>query len=129
MGEDLAHPQHIALLMPPLVVKWNETRDDDTDLFPLFEVCAVPADRRLLPCPRASHDATFAYVALDGRFQCLSSVAIALGDKFMQFAPTMFERCTRLISRTLEDISIYEQAKQVRPARTLSEYDAVGCTD
>ena len=56
-------------------------------------------------------------------------MAIALGDKFMQFAPTMFERCARLISRTLEDISIYEQAKQVRPARTLSEYDAVGCTD
>jgi len=56
MGEDLAHPQHIALLMPPLVVKWNETRDDDTDLFPLFEVCAVLADRPLLPCLLASRD-------------------------------------------------------------------------
>ena len=56
MGEDLAHPQHIALLMPPLVVKWNETRDDDTGLFPLFEVRAAPAGLRQLPCRRASRN-------------------------------------------------------------------------
>lgn len=35
---ELNQPQFIYLLMPPLITKWNELSDDDTDLFPLLEV-------------------------------------------------------------------------------------------
>lgn len=35
---DLSQPQFIYLLMPPLISKWNELSDNDTDLFPLLEV-------------------------------------------------------------------------------------------
>lgn len=35
---ELNQPQYIYLLMPPLITKWNELSDKDTDLFPLLEV-------------------------------------------------------------------------------------------
>jgi transportin-1 len=35
---ELNQPQFICLLMPPLITKWNELSDKDTDLFPLLEV-------------------------------------------------------------------------------------------
>lgn len=38
VGEKLNQPQFIYLLMPPLIAKWNELSDKDTDLFPLLEV-------------------------------------------------------------------------------------------
>jgi transportin-1 len=39
VGSELNQPQFIYLLMPPLITKWNELSDKDTDLFPLLEVC------------------------------------------------------------------------------------------
>jgi transportin-1 len=38
VGPALAEPAYIELLMPPLIGKWQEVTDDDTDLFPLLEV-------------------------------------------------------------------------------------------
>lgn len=35
---ELNQPHFICLLMPPLISKWNELSDKDTDLFPLLEV-------------------------------------------------------------------------------------------
>ena len=46
MGSALCKPEYIVLLMQPLLKKWNETDDNDPDLFPLFEVRAR-ADRRV----------------------------------------------------------------------------------
>ncbi|KAI9469089.1 MAG: armadillo-type protein [Benjaminiella poitrasii] len=37
VGSELNQPQFISLLMPPLISKWNELSDEDTDLFPLLE--------------------------------------------------------------------------------------------
>ena len=31
-------PEFIQMLMPPLIEKWNNLRDEDKDLFPLLEV-------------------------------------------------------------------------------------------
>jgi transportin-1 len=38
VGEALAEEQYLAVLMPPLVQKWESLTDDDKDLFPLLEV-------------------------------------------------------------------------------------------
>lgn len=38
VGHALNNPTYIGLLMPPLITKWNELADNDTDLFPLLEV-------------------------------------------------------------------------------------------
>lgn len=38
VGEALNLPQYIELIMPPLIKKWQEITDDNTDLFPLLEV-------------------------------------------------------------------------------------------
>jgi transportin-1 len=38
VGPALAEPAYIELLMPPLIQKWQEVTDNDTDLFPLLEV-------------------------------------------------------------------------------------------
>uniref|UniRef100_UPI001EAF571D transportin-2-like n=1 Tax=Oncorhynchus gorbuscha TaxID=8017 RepID=UPI001EAF571D len=32
-----AHTEYIEKLMPPLIAKWNELKDEDKDLFPLLE--------------------------------------------------------------------------------------------
>lgn len=37
VGHHLNQPQHISVLMPPLIQKWNLLKDDDKDLFPLLE--------------------------------------------------------------------------------------------
>lgn len=37
----LNQPAFICLLMPPLISKWNQLSDKDTDLFPLLEVSWV----------------------------------------------------------------------------------------
>ncbi|CAO3608541.1 unnamed protein product [Cunninghamella blakesleeana] len=37
VGESLNVPQYIELIMPPLIKKWQEITDDNTDLFPLLE--------------------------------------------------------------------------------------------
>merc|ERR1719342_284605 len=37
VGHHLNKPDYINLLMPPLIQKWNQLKDDDKDLFPLLE--------------------------------------------------------------------------------------------
>lgn len=34
----VAEQEYIQKLMPPLIQKWNELKDEDKDLFPLLEV-------------------------------------------------------------------------------------------
>lgn len=34
----VASQEYIQKLMPPLIAKWNELKDEDKDLFPLLEV-------------------------------------------------------------------------------------------
>lgn len=46
VGSKLNQPQFVDSIMPPLIQKWNELSDDNTDLFPLFEclsalICAI----------------------------------------------------------------------------------------
>lgn len=41
VGETLNNQQFIDLIMPPLIRKWQAISDDNTDLFPLLEVCFV----------------------------------------------------------------------------------------
>jgi len=37
VGGELAQPQYVGVLMPPLVARWESLRDDDKGLFPLLE--------------------------------------------------------------------------------------------
>ncbi|KAL1004896.1 hypothetical protein UPYG_G00051930 [Umbra pygmaea] len=37
VGHHLNQPEYIEKLMPPLIAKWNELKDEDKDLFPLLE--------------------------------------------------------------------------------------------
>lgn len=34
----LVSQEYIQMLMPPLIQKWNQLKDEDKDLFPLLEV-------------------------------------------------------------------------------------------
>ncbi|KAJ3054631.1 Transportin-1 [Rhizophlyctis rosea] len=77
VGPELNKAEHIELLMPPLIKKWNELPDDSKDIFPLLE--------------------------------CMSSVATALGPGFMPFAPNVWDRCLRLVSHTLQQLTAYQQ--------------------
>ena len=44
--------EYIQKLMPPLIQKWNELKDEDKDLFPLLEVSQLQALSRG-PVPHA----------------------------------------------------------------------------
>ncbi|XP_057298816.1 transportin-1-like [Hydractinia symbiolongicarpus] len=37
VGPHLNKPEYINMLMPPLIAKWNQLKDEDKDLFPLLE--------------------------------------------------------------------------------------------
>jgi transportin-1 len=37
VGSALSHPDHVNVLMPPLIAKWNGVADDDKSLLPLLE--------------------------------------------------------------------------------------------
>lgn len=37
VGTALSNESYVQLLMPPLIQKWNNLKDDDKDLFPLLE--------------------------------------------------------------------------------------------
>ena len=37
VGPNLNKAEYINMLMPPLIAKWNQLRDEDKDLFPLLE--------------------------------------------------------------------------------------------
>lgn len=50
--------EYIQKLMPPLIQKWNELKDEDKDLFPLLEVRPTPASL-VLPAGAALLSAVF----------------------------------------------------------------------
>uniref|UniRef100_A0AAY4AS33 Transportin-1 n=1 Tax=Denticeps clupeoides TaxID=299321 RepID=A0AAY4AS33_9TELE len=49
VGHHLNKPEYIQMLMPPLIQKWNQLKDEDKDLFPLLEW--VPALLSENSCP------------------------------------------------------------------------------
>ncbi|KAJ3210700.1 hypothetical protein HDU67_005075 [Dinochytrium kinnereticum] len=77
VGLELNKPEHIPVLMQPLINKWQTTYDDNRDIFPLFE--------------------------------CLSSVAIALGNGFAPFAKNVWDRCVGIIGQTLHATQQFAQ--------------------
>ena len=48
VGSALNQPDHVAVLMPPLIAKWNAIRDDDKSLLPLLE-CFTSISQALGP--------------------------------------------------------------------------------
>lgn len=46
VGTALSNDNYVQLLMPPLIQKWNNLKDDDKDLFPLLEACTFSSS----PC-------------------------------------------------------------------------------
>lgn len=46
IGEHLNQPEHIQILMPPLIAKWNSLDDNSRELLPLFE-CMAPVAQAL----------------------------------------------------------------------------------
>lgn len=46
IGDELNHPELIAILMPPLIAKWNHLDDHSRELLPLFE-CLAPVAQAL----------------------------------------------------------------------------------
>jgi transportin-1 len=41
VGTALSNPRYVEILIPPLTKRWSKLKDDDDDLVPLLEVCAV----------------------------------------------------------------------------------------
>lgn len=70
VGNEMAKPELVDLLMPVLIQRWNQIADESREMFPLLG--------------------------------CLGYIALAYGDAFAQFAPPMFERCTKLIFANLQ---------------------------
>lgn len=96
--------EYIQKLMPPLIQKWNELKDEDKDLFPLLEVsrgaqrvvaggCVCPLC--LLPPPCCVSPPP------PPRPQCLSSVATALQSGFLPYCEPVYQRCVTLVQKTL----------------------------
>eukprot|EP00741_Cyanophora_paradoxa_P008025 tig00001239_g7764.t1 len=48
VGSDLNRPEYVAMLMPPLIVRWNQLSDVDKNLFPLLE-CLTSVAQALGP--------------------------------------------------------------------------------
>jgi len=46
VGGELNKPEHVAILMPPLVSRWNALANDDKGLFPLLECFTSIAQAR-----------------------------------------------------------------------------------
>lgn len=61
--------EYVNLLMPPLIQKWNQLKDEDKDLFPLLEVTAMLHTFLLLnPLCRNKYDVWFVFAKLQNRF-------------------------------------------------------------
>uniref|UniRef100_A0A8C1TXP4 Transportin-1 n=1 Tax=Cyprinus carpio TaxID=7962 RepID=A0A8C1TXP4_CYPCA len=73
VGHHLNQPEYIQKLMPPLIQKWNELKDEDKDLFPLLEVKYAMYTQH--PDQYEAPDKDFMIVALD----LLSGLAEGLG--------------------------------------------------
>ena len=87
--------EYIQKLMPPLIQKWNELKDEDKDLFPLLEVGGLQAP----PCSRALLHLNSPL--LPSSYQCLSSVATALQSGFLPYCEPVYQRCVTLVQKTL----------------------------
>ncbi|XP_061118586.1 transportin-1 isoform X2 [Conger conger] len=74
VGHHLNKPEYIQMLMPPLIQKWNQLKDEDKDLFPLLELHNSQPDQYEAP------DKDFMIVALD----LLSGLAEGLGGNIEQ---------------------------------------------
>ncbi|MGH0170755.1 UNVERIFIED_CONTAM: hypothetical protein FKN15_060316 [Acipenser sinensis] len=74
VGHHLNKPEYIEMLMPPLIQKWNQLKDEDKDLFPLLELHNAQPDQYEVP------DKDFMIVALD----LLSGLAEGLGGSIEQ---------------------------------------------
>lgn len=46
VGPALQNPAFVDILMPPLTKRWSKLKDDDEDLIPLLEVCAIACESR-----------------------------------------------------------------------------------
>lgn len=77
VSSHLNEKEFIAVLMPPLLSKWNELADNNREILPLFE--------------------------------CLASVASALGNGFEEFALIVYGRCQRIVENELMADAMYEQ--------------------
>lgn len=91
----LALQEYIQKLMPPLIQKWNELKDEDKDLFPLLEVGGLqaPSHSPTPPC--------LSLPLLSSSLQCLSSVATALQSGFLPYCEPVYQRCVTLVQKTL----------------------------
>uniref|UniRef100_A0AAY4APB4 Transportin-1 n=1 Tax=Denticeps clupeoides TaxID=299321 RepID=A0AAY4APB4_9TELE len=86
VGHHLNKPEYIQMLMPPLIQKWNQLKDEDKDLFPLLEhnyLSPSPPSPQLhnsQPDQYEAPDKDFMIVALD----LLSGLAEGLGGNIEQ---------------------------------------------
>lgn len=87
--------EYIQKLMPPLIQKWNELKDEDKDLFPLLEVGGLLAPSHSPAPPHPSSP------LLPSSHQCLSSVATALQSGFLPYCEPVYQRCVTLVQKTL----------------------------
>lgn len=87
VGNALENPDYVEILMPPLIHRWTQLGDDDDDLIPLLEVWPSHATLK----------ATFS----DEGLQCLSSVTMATGQGFANYAKPVFERCVTIVHHSL----------------------------
>ncbi|KAI1229659.1 hypothetical protein IHE44_0010991 [Lamprotornis superbus] len=109
VGHHLNQPEYIQKLMPPLIQKWNELKDEDKDLFPLLEVGlgVTPGRGGRVPIP-LSHPSTHD-VPIPRCPQCLSSVATALQSGFLPYCEPVYQRCVTLVQKTLAQAMMYNQ--------------------
>ena len=89
VGHHLNQPEHINVLMPPLIQKWNMLKDDDKDLFPLLECLSSvatalqrgflpycePVFRRCLSLVEQTLQQTMVCVKSDPMYEKLSNVS------------------------------------------------------
>ena len=124
------------MLMPPLIQKWNELKDEDKDLFPLLEVrfsttalicIAQPlfnvnarlhilrfiwrrpscsSTNLMAVSPPPDHCLTTLPRPLP---QCLSSVATALQSGFLPYCEPVYQRCVNLVQKTLAQSMVSNQ--------------------
>lgn len=84
------------MLMPPLIQKWNQLKDEDKDLFPLLEVSQSDlwdGDGIWTDCWFCPYSVFLP--------QCLSSVATALQSGFLPYCEPVYQRCVNLVQKTL----------------------------
>lgn len=96
VGQALNQPTLIQILMPPIIERWNALPDDDVGLFPMLEVGDARAITSLI-----------LYTAFS-QTQSLAAISCALGPGFQQFAAPVYERCIRLVQKTLTEVVAYE---------------------